>query len=75
MDVQGRFARGFMSGADTSMRSLDMHKTCASTDTPDDEPSQPYIAGVTNRAKTAAAEARQWLVAVCWQTTLAGHAF
>ena len=37
-------------------------------------PSQPYIAGVTSRAKTATAEARQWLVAVCWQSILAGHA-
>ena len=44
---------------------------------PDDEakfPSQPYIGGVTSRAKTATAEARQWLVAVCWQSTLAGQA-
>ncbi|DBA88628.1 TPA: hypothetical protein ACH3X1_016476 [Trebouxia sp. C0004] len=30
-------------------------------------PSQPYIAGVTSRAKTATAEARQWSVAVCCQ--------
>ena len=43
---------------------------------PDEEakfPSQPYIAGVTSRANTATAEARQWLVAVCWQSILAGH--
>ena len=31
-------------------------------------------AGVKSRAKTAIAEARQWLVAVCWQSTLAGNA-
>ena len=37
-------------------------------------PSQPYIADVTSRAKTATAEARQWLAVVCWQITLAGHA-
>ncbi len=37
-------------------------------------PSQPYIAGVTSRAKTATAEARQWSAAVCWQRTSASHA-
>ena len=36
-------------------------------------PSQPYIAGVTSRAKTATAEARQWSVAVCWQSIMAIH--
>ena len=36
-------------------------------------PSQPYIAGVTSRAKTATAEARQWSVVVCWQIIVALH--
>ncbi|KAL3137364.1 hypothetical protein ABBQ32_006894 [Trebouxia sp. C0010 RCD-2024] len=56
---------------------LDRNWRACQAGIPDDGakfPSQPYIAGVTSRAKTATAEARQWLVAVCWQSTLAGNA-
>jgi len=64
-------------GAVKSARKALRHLRACQAGIPDDEakfPSQPYIAGVTSRAKTATAEARQWLVAVCWQSTLAGHA-
>ena len=63
-------------GAVKSARKALRHLRACQAGIPDDEakfPSQPYIAGVTSRAKTATAEARQWLVAVCWQSTLAGH--
>ena len=64
-------------GAVKSARKALRHLRACQVGIPDDEakfPSQPYIAGVTSRAKTATAEARQWLVAVCWQSALAGHA-
>ena len=60
-----------------SARKALRHLRACQAGIPDDEakfPSQPYIAGVTSRATAATAEARQWLVAVCWQSTLAGHA-
>ena len=64
-------------GAVKSARKALRHLRRCQVGIPDDEtkfPSQPYIAGVTSRAKTATAEARQWLVAVCWQSTLVSHA-
>ena len=64
-------------GAVKSARKALRHLRACQAGIPDDGakfPSQPYIAGVTSRAKTATAEARQWLVAVCWQSTLAGNA-
>ena len=58
-------------GAVKSARKALRHLRACQAGIPDDEakfPSQPYIAGVTSRAKAATAEARQWLVAVCWQS-------
>ncbi len=57
-------------GAVKSARKALRHLRACQVGIPDDEakfPSQPYIAGVTSRAKTATAEARQWSVAVCCQ--------
>ena len=50
-------------GAVKSARKALRHLRACQAGIPDDEakfPSQPYIAGVTSRAKTATAEARQW---------------
>ena len=50
-------------GAVKSARKALRHLTACQAGIPDDGaefPSQPYIAGVTSRAKTATAEARQW---------------
>ena len=58
-------------GAVKTARKALRHLRACQAGIPDDEakfPSQPYIAGVTSRAKAATAEARQWLVAVCWQS-------
>ena len=55
-------------GAVKSARKALRHLRACQAGIPDDGakfPSQPYIAGVTSRAKTATAEARQWLLAVC----------
>ena len=60
-------------GAVKSARKALRHLRACQAGIPDDGakfPSQPYIAGVTSRAKTATAEARQWLVAVCWQKNI-----
>ena len=56
-------------GAMKSARKALRHLRACQAGIPDDGakfPSQPYIAGVISRAKTATAEACQWLVAV-WQ--------
>ncbi len=55
-------------GAVKSARKALRHLRACQAGIPDegvDFPSQPYIVGVTSRAKTATAEARQWSVAVC----------
>ncbi|KAL3132286.1 hypothetical protein ABBQ32_008867 [Trebouxia sp. C0010 RCD-2024] len=66
-------------GAVKSTRKASRHLRAGQTGIPEegtDFPSQPYIAGVASRAKTATAEPRQWSVAVCWQSILAGqHCF
>ena len=54
-------------GAVKSERKALRHLRACQTGIPEDGtefPSQPYIAGVTSRAKTATAEARQWSVIV-----------
>ena len=54
-------------GAVKSARKALRHLKACQVGIPDEGtefPSQPYIAGVTSRAKTATAEARQWSVAV-----------
>jgi hypothetical protein len=64
-------------GAVKSARKALRHLRACQAGIPDegvDFPSQPYIVGVTSRARTATAEARQWSVAVCWQVILAVHA-
>ncbi len=64
-------------GAVKSARKALRHLRACQVGIPDDGtefPSQPYIAGVTSRAKTVTAEARQWSVAVCWQSIMAVHA-
>ena len=64
-------------GAVKSARKALRHLKACQVGIPDEGvefPSQPYIAGVTSRAKTATAKARRWSVAVCLQTILAVHA-
>ena len=61
-------------GAVKSARKALRHLQACQVGIPDDGiefPSQPYIAGVTSRAKTATAEARQWSVVVCWPSRMA----